>query len=123
MAANGHFASPLHGALAGVARVNSWKFTGEVAYLADRALPADPSIHAGHGPWRARREGALVVASQPKCPRCGTIATVVLIGILSVKVPDWPTASMMNELAELKSDAGHQRTDTRCVEARRDDEL
>ena len=53
----------------------------------------------------------------------GTIATVALIGILSVKVPDWPTASMMNELAELKSDAGHQRTDTRCVEARRDDEL
>ena len=53
----------------------------------------------------------------------GTIATAALIGILSVKVPDWPTASMMNELAELKSDAGHQRTDTRCVEARRDDEL
>ena len=52
----------------------------------------------------------------------GTIATAALIGILSVKVPDWPTASMMNELAELKSDAGHQRTDTRCVEARRDDE-
>ena len=53
----------------------------------------------------------------------GTIATAALIGILSVKVPDWPTASMMNEFAELKSDAGHQSTDTRCVEAPRDDEL
>ena len=53
----------------------------------------------------------------------GTIATVALIGILSVKVPDWPPASMMNELAELKSEYERQRTDTRCVEARRDDEL
>lgn len=45
----------------------------------------------------------------------GTIATVALVGILSVKIPDWPTVSMMNELAELKSDARHPRTNTRCV--------
>ena len=45
----------------------------------------------------------------------GTIATVAIAGILSVKVPDWPTASVRNELAELKSDPRHQRTNTRCV--------
>ena len=47
MPANGHFASRLHGAPIEVARVHRSKFSGEVAYLADWALPRGPSTHAG----------------------------------------------------------------------------
>lgn len=44
MPANGHFASRLHGAPAGVARVYRLKFSAEVDYLADCALLGGPSM-------------------------------------------------------------------------------
>lgn len=56
----------------------------------------------------------------------GAAATMVLVGVLSVKVPDWPSTSMRHDLAERASAAraqlAEQLADTRCPEAPPDEE-
>ena len=52
----------------------------------------------------------------------GTAATVVLIGVLSVTVPDWPPASTRHDAADKAPAARIQLAETRCPEAPLDEE-
>ena len=64
--------------------------------------------------WSARLDRSARVA--------GAAATVVLIGVLSVKVPDWPTASKTHDVVDGTSAARHQLAEIQCPETPLDEE-